>query len=108
MRHLDRLLRERGFVRSPRVQNEEIDAFLAGAGGTCRTRAIAQRQQTYTPAAMLTVARQRIHSWTWEIPEGLLSACLDELEPLARERFGDLEAPRLRTSAYQLQVWSFR
>ncbi len=107
MMRLDQLLRRRGFARSRRVQNEEIDAALEAAGGTCRTGTIAQRQHTYTPAAMLALARQRIHSWTWEIPEELLSACLDELEPLARERFGDLEAARPRISAYRLQVWTF-
>lgn len=104
---LDHLLRERGFVRSRRVQNEEIDAALKAAGGDCRTETIAVRQESYTPAGMLALARQRVHSWTWEIPGDILSACLDSLEPLARERFGDLEAPRPRTAAYRLQVWRF-
>lgn len=104
---LDRLLGERGFVRSHRLENEEIDAALAACGGSCRTVTIAEREDVWTPAQMLDVARHRVNSWTWEIPEKLLAECLDEVEPWARQRFGGLDTQMSSAVAYRLQVWSF-
>ena len=105
---LEGLLRERGFVPSHRLQNEEINAALAAAGGRCRTKTIAERQERFTPAQTLELARRRIHSWTWEIPAPLLEACLREVElRVAAGAFGGLDAPLTGIVAYRLQVWSF-
>lgn len=105
---LDRLLKQRGFARSHRLENNEIDLALAAAGGSCRTVAVAEQDEPWTPSHMLQVARNRIQSWTWEIPEPLLSECLDELEPWARQRFGGLDTEMTSRVSYRLQVWSFR
>lgn len=105
---LDGLLRERGFVRSHRLEIEEIDAALVAVGGRCRTETIAQREERFTPAQMLELARRRIHSWTWEIPAHLLEACLREVElRLAAGAFGGFDAPLTGIVAHRLQVWSF-
>ncbi len=104
---LDRLLKERGFVRRPRLRSRDSDAALACAGASCRTETLAEWQERWTPGRLLDRVRRRIDSWTWEIPEDLLSDSLDAVEPWARRRFGDLDAERIRRTAYRLQVWSF-
>jgi SAM-dependent methyltransferase len=104
---VDGLLRERGFVRSRRAESQEIDAALSAAGGRRRVEPVAERGEMYTPAGMLALARNRVHSWTWEIPDALLQECLDIAERWARERFGSLDTQLTSRVANQLHVWSF-
>lgn len=104
---IDRLLKERDFVRRSRAEDEDIGAAMSAMGGTCRTETVAEEEERYTPARMLDISRRRVNSWTWEIPPDLLGECLDGAERWAREKYGDLNSELVRRVAYRLQVWSF-
>jgi hypothetical protein len=84
---------------------------MAGAfrecGGTSRTLEVARWDETCTPAEEIDLIRNRIHSWTWEIPREILFGCLPELEGWARERFGGLDRRFALRWVSELQVWRF-
>lgn len=79
-RFWDEALARRGFKRRPRPQPEDIDRALAESGAVLTPRVVAEADEASTVTAEVERVRNRIMSWTWEIPDDLLDACLPEYE----------------------------
>ena len=103
----EELLKARGFVQRARPKNEDMSAAFEAIGGSCRTETISEWNEASTPAEELELARDRVHSWTWEIPKDLFFDCLPEVERWAGDYYGSLDRRLERRVAYRLQVWSF-
>ena len=86
---------------------DQLQAGLRALGGSLRTEVVAEEEERRTPAQSLEEIRKRINSWTWEIPEELFFACLEEYEVWARGHFGDMDEPRAALGRYSLEVWTF-
>jgi SAM-dependent methyltransferase len=104
----DAMLKARGFERRKRPSVEEIGAKLESLGGSCRVEAVATEDERVTPRAMVEDTRNRVHSWSWEIPDVLFAECLAEYEEWAQEGgLGPLDEPRVDSIVHELHVWSF-
>jgi ubiquinone/menaquinone biosynthesis C-methylase UbiE len=101
------LLAARGFERRQRPDPEEIDEALEEMGATVCVETVCEENEMRTPAQDLEETRARVHSWTWEIPDGVLQACLPEYERWARDFFRDLHRPFTGRVRHQLEVWTF-
>ena len=101
------LFAERGFVRRVRPKIEDMSAAFVAVGGVCRTETIAEWDEHSSPAEEIELARNKVHSWTWEIPDGLFQECLPEVERWAAEHFGGLDKQLHSGMAYSLQIWRF-
>ncbi len=101
------LLRELGVFVRRRPEREEIHAMLAGHGASLHTEAFAEIEERSTPAFWLERTRQRIDSWSWELPDEVFPAFFDRYERWNREHFGDLERVFVQRAVYQLEVWRF-
>ncbi len=101
------LLAARGFQRRHRPDPEEIDEALEGTGATVRVETVYEEDVIRTPAQDLVETRARAHSWTWEIPDDLLQACLLDYERWARDFFRDLDRRFTGRVRHQLEVWTF-
>ncbi len=103
----DDLLAKHGFQRRRRPRWQEIQEALTAAGGVLRTVLVARGEETWSPARDIQVTRQRIHSWTWEIPEEIFAASLPLYEAWALERYGDPQLERVDRVSYELEAWTF-
>src|SRR5574341_2137984 len=101
------LFTERGFARRVRPKIEDMSAAFEAAGGLCRIETIAEWDEYSSPREELDLARNRVHSWTWEIPQDLFFECLPEVERWAEAHYAGLDASLHRRVAYNLQVWTF-
>ena len=100
------LLSARGFRPRQRPTDEEIAAALERLGGAVRMVEVAEDVDRNTPATILEQTRNRVHSWTWEIPEELFFECLPEYESWLRREF-DMERELGDRIIHGLEVWSF-
>lgn len=104
----DAMLGARGFERRKRPSVDEIGEKLESLGGSCRVEVVATEEERVTPRAMVEDTRNRVHSWSWEIPDDLFAECLVEYEAWAREGgLGPLDEPRVDSIAHELRVWGF-
>lgn len=101
------LFTERGFVRRVRPKIEDMTAAFVAAGGEYRTETIAEWDEPSSPAGELELARNKVHSWTWEIPDDLFKECLPEMERWAAEHYGGMDTQLRCRMAYSLQIWRF-
>ena len=101
------LLKERGFVRRVRPEIEDMSAAFIAAGGEYRTETIAEWDELSSPAEELELARNKVNSWTWEIPDNLFRECLPHVERWAAEHYGRMDTQLHRRVAYNLQIWKF-
>lgn len=99
----------RAFGVSPRTRPkpEEINEMLRGLGASLRSTAFAEEEERTTPAFWLERTRQRIDSWTWEVPDDVWPAFFERCEQWNREHFGDLEREFVQPVVYELEVWRF-
>ncbi len=104
----EQLLASRGFAMRERPNREQIHYELRALGASCRVEAVAEHDERRTIDDILGETRDRIHSWTWDIPEGLFFGCLDDYEAWARESYGDVTGERVERVVHELEVWSFR
>lgn len=90
-----------------RPKVEEIREGLRALGGSHRTEVVAEEDHLQTPNENLAWIRQRINSWTWEVPEDLFFDCLKEYEVWAKEYFEDIDKPLAECVRHSLEVWTF-
>jgi ubiquinone/menaquinone biosynthesis C-methylase UbiE len=101
------LLRERGFVQRVRPKIEDMNAAFVAIGGEYRAETVAEWDEWYSPAEELELARNKVHSWTWEIPDELFQQCLPEVERWAAQHFGRMDTRLHCRMAYNLEIWRF-
>lgn len=101
------LLKARGFERRKRPSIDEIAAKLESLGGSRRVEVVTTDEERFTPRQMIEDTRNKVHSWTWEIPDDLFLECLVEYEEWAQEGLGPLDEPRVDSVVHELHVWSF-
>ena len=101
----DELLGERGVERQKGPRYEEIREALATSGATSRTRRICEEEQQLDPAEVLREIRDRVHSWTWRVPEDAFRACIPEFEEYFRTRYAS--APIIERVTYEGEVWTW-
>jgi ubiquinone/menaquinone biosynthesis C-methylase UbiE len=99
------LLRARGIERQRGPDYEDIAAALIGTGAERTTRNICQSLETRSSREMLEEVRNKVHSWTWRIPDDAFDDCLPEFESWFRDRYGDRDISE--TTSYALDTWSW-
>lgn len=104
----DQLLNSRGFSRRERPDQRQIHRKLRTSGGSCHVEAVAKSEDRRTVADVLKQTRDRIYSWTWEIPEDLFFDCLRDYEAWAKDLYGDVGHDIVDRVVHELEVWSFR
>jgi SAM-dependent methyltransferase len=97
----------RGVIRRRRANIPDIDEALVAGGATTNASVIAECEETSTVAEELALIRDRIHSWSWEIPDEIFDPLVSQGEAWALEHFGSADATLRRTVQYKLQVWRF-
>lgn len=102
------ILTRLGFTPRKRPGPDEIALALRRAGGALRTVVYAEVEERTVPARLVERARDRIDSWTWEIPEAVFQPFLAEFERWCRSYFGDLEREYCQPIRYELHAWRFR
>ncbi|NIM64122.1 MAG: hypothetical protein GTO30_21470 [Acidobacteria bacterium] len=60
-----------------------------------------------TPRERLERVRNRVHSWTWEIPNDLFAETFPAFEAAYCSRFPDLDQTFPKTHINELEVWTF-
>jgi ubiquinone/menaquinone biosynthesis C-methylase UbiE len=100
-------LSRRGFRRRKRAGIREISRAFERAGATSTRRTVAEREEVTTVGEELEETRNRISSWSWEIPDDMFAELLPQHEKWALDYFGSADAKLKRTVEYNLQGWRF-
>jgi len=100
-------LDERGVERRKRANIPDISEAFVAAGASTEVAVIAEREETSSVAEELALIRDRIHSWSWEIPDDIYNDLVPQHEKWALEQFGSPDAKLRRAVQYKLQVWRF-
>jgi ubiquinone/menaquinone biosynthesis C-methylase UbiE len=97
-----------GVVRRKRANIPDISEAFVAAGATTEVSVIAECEEVSTVAEELALIRDRIHSWSWEIPDEIFNHLVPQHEAWALEHFGSADARLRRRVEYKLQVWRFQ
>lgn len=100
-------LDDRGVVRRKRANIPDISEAFVAAGATTEVSVLAEIEETSTVGEELALIRDRIHSWSWEIPDAIFNDLAPKGEAWALEHFGSADAKLRRAVQYKLQVWRF-
>ncbi len=95
------------YVRRHRPEPEETRAALEAQGATLRIEHYATYEARITPQQNLDLARNRVHSWSWEYPDDLFAEVFAEFEPKYRAHYGDMDRALTETHLHELEVWTF-
>ena len=106
-RKSEELLRELGVVTRKRPERADIHAMLGSLGASLRTEEVAEIDEESTPASWLERTRDRIDSWSWEVPDEVFPTFYTRYEQWNREHFGDLERVYVQKAVHKVEVWSF-
>lgn len=101
------MLAARNFVRRGRPADEQIESKLRSLGGSVRREVYAEDEERTAPSYFLNRTRNRVDSWSWEIPDDLFADCLPEYERWMLEHYGELDREHVQRVTYELEVWSF-
>lgn len=101
------MLDTRGVVRRVRPSDEQIEEKLRALGGSLRREVYADVEWRTTPSYWVECARNRVDSWTWEVPDEIYPAFFAEYEQWMREHYGDLEREHPRQLHHAIDVWTF-
>ena len=72
----------------------ELDAAMAELGAEVRELDPVNEGGEEAMRSFLDEIRDNLFSWTWKVPEDVRMRAVDELEPWAQERWGDLDEVR--------------
>ena len=101
----EELLARRGLRRGRRgPDSEEFASVLSALGARARMEKAAEWEATEDLETLLQETRNRIHSWSWELPDEVFETCYKEYEPWARQTLPE------RAVCYQVQqveIWTF-
>jgi len=97
----------RTFQRRRRPEPEDVHRALVSHGAELRIVNYVTHQTRRTPRERLERVRNRVHSWTWEIPDDVFADVFPEFERRYHERFPDLDKTYPKTHINELEVWTF-
>ena len=103
----DEIIAALGGVSRKRADHDDINGALSASGGSVCTAVYADDEERTAPAEWLQRTRDRIDSWSWEIPEEVFPEFFARYEQWCREHYGDLERRYVQRVTYELEVWSF-
>lgn len=106
-RKREALLAKLGFVARKRPGMEEIESVLEAIGGTLRTAVYAEDDETEVAADVLERARNRVDSWTWEIPAKIFEEFFPQYEAFVLEDLGGSDSSHITHVTYGLEIWTF-
>jgi ubiquinone/menaquinone biosynthesis C-methylase UbiE len=101
------LLRELGIATRKRPDREELHALLKGLGASLRVESFAEETEESTPASWLGRTRDRVDSWSWEVPEAVFPEFITLYEQWNLDHFGDLDRVIVQKAVHQVEVWTF-
>lgn len=101
------LLVRRGHTRRSRPRPEQIASGLEALGAKRKTIVYAEAEERTTALFFVERTRDRIDSWSWEVPDELFFECLPEYEAFMREHYGDLDREFVQRVTFELDVWTF-
>lgn len=107
LRRRAELLEEMGMRLRQRPSDEQLAAKFRALGGTMRREVYATEEERTAPRHWLERARNRVDSWTWEVPEEMYPAFFERYESWCREHYGDLAREHVERVSYELEVWAF-
>jgi ubiquinone/menaquinone biosynthesis C-methylase UbiE len=101
------LFAKHGITPRPRPEPEQIVEALRAAGGSQRTVVYAEDEERDTLQKIVDNLRDRIDSWSWEVPADAHTAYVADFESWCRREYGDLQREYVVRVQYTLEVWSF-
>jgi ubiquinone/menaquinone biosynthesis C-methylase UbiE len=101
------MLTRRGYTRRARPSPEQIADKLESIGASRRTKVYAEAEERTTASFVLEQTRDRINSWSWEVPDDLFAECLPEYEAFMREHYGGLDREFVQRATFELDIWTF-
>ena len=96
-----------GFVPRSRPSPNEIASQLEALGASLRTAIYAEDDEREVARDLLSRARNRVDSWTWEIPDDIFPTFFSRLEAVVRDEMGGVDVEHTTHVQYELEVWSF-
>lgn len=101
-----RLFKKRGYERRPRQgEMSIIRERIRASGASLRIVDVVYDEYVHTVKQDLDDVRERIHSWTWEVPDDILNESLPEFAEWMYERFGPPETELVDRQTYEVEVW---
>jgi SAM-dependent methyltransferase len=107
LRMREEIIAELGVSVRRRPSDGEVHELLRAAGASLRTVVYAEAEERSKPADWLSRTRDRIDSWTWEVPDEAYPEFFTRYERWCREHYGDLEREYAQHVQYELEVWTF-
>jgi ubiquinone/menaquinone biosynthesis C-methylase UbiE len=95
-------LERRGHVRDGRLRFDEQRELIRATGASLELVDICQQVNHTPPDEVMDKTRNRIHSWTWPIPDDIFEDCLIEYEPWFRAHYpGEI----VEELTHELEIW---
>ena len=91
-----------------RPSPEDIASKLEAIGGSLRTVVYAENDERDVAIDVVNRTRDRVDSWTWEIPDEIFPTFFSQYEAYVREELGSLDFAHTTHVTYYLDVWTFR
>jgi SAM-dependent methyltransferase len=86
---------------------EDIAAKLEALGATLRTVVYAENDERDVAAEVINRTRNRVDSWTWEIPDEIFPTFFSQYEAYVLQELGGPDFAHTTHVTYQMEVWSF-
>ncbi|MCH7488119.1 MAG: class I SAM-dependent methyltransferase [Chloroflexi bacterium] len=95
-------LERRGHVRDSRLRFDEQRQLIRTTGASLELIDICGQVNRTPPGEVMDKTRNRIHSWTWPIPDDIFEDCLVEYEPWFRAHYpGEI----VEELTHELEIW---
>lgn len=102
----DRMCARHGHKRRRRPTDAEIRGAFAESGAVARVIELSEGLHESTVESELEKARSKTNSWSWEIPDDILAASMDEFEAWLRSH-ADAGGNLHDRFTYVIEVWSW-
>lgn len=103
----DEILDDMGVVRRQRPREEQIANKLRALGAGVREVVYYRGEERNAPNDWLERARNRVDSWTWEVPLDVYPTFMERYEDRCRAHYGDMNRIHPQPMQYELHAWRF-
>lgn len=101
----DEALVRNGAAKIRRIRYEDIGERLQASGATVERVAACDDTVHLDPGEILETTRNRINSWSWQVPDELFPKLMAEYEEWFESRYGDAEI--VEKSTFEIEVWKW-